>query len=110
LSGFFSLLVYESVLGQSHLLVGASGAVFGLLLAFATYFPTATLLIFGIIPVRAPVLAVGYMALEVVNIITRVGGNVAHLTHLAGAVFAFVYLVVRLRINPIREFRDGGRY
>ena len=36
-------------------------------------------------------------------------GNVAHLTHLAGFGFAYLYLLIRLRINPVREFLDSRR-
>jgi membrane associated rhomboid family serine protease len=110
LAGVFSLFFYALTGAYNIPLVGASGAIFGVLLAFATYYPTATILVFGIIPVRAPVLVIGFTALEVFSIITGRRGNVAHLTHLAGFLFAFLYLVIRLRINPIREFRDSSRY
>ncbi len=110
LSGFFSLLFYWLTGAFTIFLVGASGAVFGVLLAFATYYPTATILVFGIVPVRAPILVVGYAAIEIVSMLSRNRGNVAHLTHLAGFLFAFIYLMLRLRINPIREFKDSSRY
>ena len=110
LAGVLSFVVYVLTGTYYVALVGASGAVFAVLLAFATYFPTATILIFGIIPVRAPILVIGYAALELFNMFTRTGGNVAHMTHLIGFAVAFVYLVVRLRINPITVFRNSSRY
>ena len=109
-AGLFSLGVYWMTGSMRVILLGASGAVFGLLLAFATFFPTATILVFGILPVRAPILVIGYAGLELFNMFTRSGGGVAHLTHLAGLLFAFLYLVIRLRINPITVFRESGRY
>jgi len=110
LAGLFSLAVYVATGAYAVWLLGASGAIFAVLLAYATYYPTSTILIFGIIPVKAPVLIVGYAAIEVFSMFSRNRGNVAHLTHLAGFLFAYLYLLVRLRINPIREFLNTRRY
>lgn len=110
LAGLLSFAVYVATGTFNVALVGASGAVFAVLLAFATFFPTATILLFGIIPVRAPLLVLGYAALELFNMVSRTGGNVAHMTHLIGFAVAFLYLVVRLRINPITVFRNSSRY
>ena len=110
LAGVLSFGVYWLTGTYNVALVGASGAVFAVLLAFATYFPTATILLFGIIPIRAPILVLGYAALELFNMLSRTGGNVAHMTHLIGFGVAFLYLVVRMRINPITVFRDSSRY
>lgn len=110
LAGLLSFGVYVLTGTYNVALVGASGAIFAVLLAFATYYPTSTILLFGIIPIRAPILVIGYAAIELFNMFTRTGGNVAHMTHLFGFAVAFLYLVVRLRINPITEFRDARRY
>lgn len=110
LAGLLSFAVYVATGTFNVALVGASGAVFAVLLAFATFFPTATILVFGIIPVRAPLLVLGYAALELFNMVSRTGGNVAHMTHLIGFAVAFIYLLVRLRINPITVFRNSSRY
>ena len=109
LAGLFSLLVYWATGAYQVWLVGASGAVFAVLLAYATYYPRSTILIFGIIPVKAPVLIIGYAAIEIFSMFSRNRGNVAHLTHLAGFGVAFLYLLIRLRINPVREFLDSRR-
>jgi rhomboid family protein len=84
--------------------VGASGAIFGLLLGFASFFPDARIFIFGILPMRAPVAVLLYAGIEVFLQITNFQSGVAHLTHLAGIVFAYLYLVVRFGINPITIF------
>lgn len=110
LAGLFSLLVYWLTGAYYVWLIGASGAVFAVLLAYATYYPTSTILIFGILPVRAPVLIVGYTAIELFSLFGRTQSNVAHLTHLAGFGFAYLYLLIRLRINPVREFMGSRRY
>jgi membrane associated rhomboid family serine protease len=90
--------------------VGASGAIFGLLLAFAAIFPEARILLFFIIPMRAPVAVLIFAGIEVFFIVTGMMGNISHLGHLAGIVFAFIYLVARLNINPIKVFFGRNRY
>jgi membrane associated rhomboid family serine protease len=75
-------------------MVGASGAVFGILAAFAIIFPNVELrLLFPPIPVRAKYLIGFYIAFEVYRIIAnRPDDNVAHFAHLGGALFAFILL------------------
>jgi membrane associated rhomboid family serine protease len=104
LAGFFSLAVYWFTGSYYVFLLGASGAVFAVLLAFATYFPNAEIYIFGILPVRASVLVIGYTGIELFSQISGRGGNIAHLTHLAGFAFAYVYFLVRHRISPWKRF------
>ncbi|MFW5812070.1 MAG: rhomboid family intramembrane serine protease [Alkalispirochaetaceae bacterium] len=107
LAGLFSLLVYYLTGAYYVFLLGASGAVYAVLLAFATYFPYARIFLFGILPIPAPVLVLGFAALSLFSQLGGGGGNVAHLTHLAGFAFGLLYFVLRLRINPIRVFLDS---
>lgn len=110
LAGVFSFIVY-SLTGQYNVyLLGASGAVYAVLLAFATYFPSSTIYIMGIIPIRAPVLVLIFTAIAVFSQVFNYGGNVAHLTHLAGFGIAYLYFLVRLGINPISVFMRNGRF
>lgn len=114
IAGLFSVGYYwwtgpVTAYGQPVVLVGASGAVFGVLLAFATYFPSATIMIFGIIPMRAAVLVLVYTGITIVSMFGRGGSNVAHFTHLAGFIVAYGYLWGRLRINPGRVLIDSLR-
>ena len=108
-AGLISLGVFWVTGAYQVFLMGASGAVFAVLLAFATYYPHARILLFGIFPIRAPVLVVGYAAIEIFSMFGRVRGNVAHLTHLAGFVVAYLYIRIRLRIDPVRVFLDSRR-
>lgn len=84
--------------------VGASGAVYGVLLAYATFYPDTRIIIFWLLPVRAPVAVLIFAALALYSELTGTASGVAHLTHLAGLVFGYLYLLVRLRINPLRVF------
>lgn len=109
LAGIFSFIVYLMTGMYGVILLGASGAVFAVLLAFAVYFPHANIYIFGILPVRAPVLVIGYTAIELFNQVFSMQSGVAHLTHLAGFAFAYLYLVIRMGINPMDSFTSGRR-
>lgn len=106
LSGIFSFIAYL-VAGVNVILVGASGAIFAVMLAFAVFYPHARIFVFGILPVKAPVLVVVYAAIELFNQVVGTRAGVAHLTHLAGFAFAYLYMVVRLKINPIKVFLDN---
>jgi membrane associated rhomboid family serine protease len=72
--------------------VGASGAVFGLLIAFAMMFPDVELmLIFLPIPIKAKYLIPVYALLELFfGVANFKGDNIAHFAHLGGALFGFL--------------------
>jgi membrane associated rhomboid family serine protease len=107
-SGLFSLVVYI-LWGQNVFLVGASGAIFAVLLAFAVYYPNAVVYLFFVIPIRTKVLVPLFAVLELAQEVFSINGGIGHLTHLAGFGVAFLYFVVRLGINPITSFKDSGQ-
>jgi membrane associated rhomboid family serine protease len=84
-------------------LMGASGAIFAVQLAYAVFFPQSIIYIWGILPLRAPVMVLGFTALEIVMMVTGLGGNVAHVTHLAGFGFGWLYFRLRFGISPWRR-------
>ena len=100
LAGVFSFLVYLFSGSLMVTLMGASGAIFAVQLAFAAFYPDSIIYLWGILPLRAPVMVLGFTALEVVFMVTGLGGNVAHATHLAGFAFGWIYFIVRFGINP----------
>jgi membrane associated rhomboid family serine protease len=104
LAGVASMGIYWITGQYSILLYGASGAVYGLTLAFAAFRPQARVLVFFLIPLRARSLVILYVAIELFSQLLYSYSGVAHLTHLAGFLFAFLYLLVRLRINAWTEF------
>lgn len=78
--------------------IGASGAVFGLLLAFGMLFPEAELLVFFFIPMKAKYLVVVYGGIELYLQVTSGGqSSVSHLGHLGGLVFGLIYFMVTRR-------------
>lgn len=86
----FSLLLYPMI-GPS-VVIGASGAVFGLLLAFALNWPNAPIYIWGILPVPAKWFVSVLGALAFISTLSGGGGGVAHWAHLGGLATGFVYL------------------
>jgi membrane associated rhomboid family serine protease len=70
--------------------VGASGAVFGILLGFGMLFPnTQLMLLFPPIPIKAKYFVMGYGAIELYLGFSNSGGNVAHFAHLGGMLFGY---------------------
>ncbi len=75
--------------------VGASGAIYGVLLAFGMLFPnTPLLLLFPPIPIRAKYFVLLYGGLEFYLAITQPGSSVAHAAHLGGMIFGFILIKV----------------
>lgn len=71
--------------------VGASGAVFGVLLGFGMLFPnTQLMLIFPPIPIRAKYFVIGYGALELYLALAQPGSSIAHVAHLGGMLFGYI--------------------
>lgn len=70
---------------------GASAAVLACVIAYATLFPDREVLVF-FIPVRARILALILVAFDVVPLMMQEGGGVAHLAHLGGAAFGYLYI------------------
>ncbi|MDR2795252.1 MAG: rhomboid family intramembrane serine protease [Spirochaetaceae bacterium] len=102
LAGFFSFIVFLFTGAALVPLLGASGAIFAVQLAFAAFFPDTILRIWCILPLRAPVMVLVFTAIELFSTIFGVANGVAHLTHLAGFGFGWIYFLVRFRANPLR--------
>ena len=81
-----------SLMFPHQMIVGASGAVFGTLLAYAMYWPDNPIYIYGIFPVKAKFLVAFFIGITLFYALFGGGGNVAHLAHLGGAAAAFLYL------------------
>ena len=83
--------IYQSAINVPT--VGASGAVFGILLAFGMMYPNAELmLLFLPIPIKAKWFVAGYGVLELFLGFTRTGSNIAHFAHVGGMLFGFILI------------------
>lgn len=87
-------LAIQYFTGDENLAVGASGAVFGILVAFAMTFPNTELyLMFIPIPIKAKWAVIGLVAIDLFGGIFKfTGDNIAHFAHLGGALTGFILL------------------
>lgn len=102
LCGALSLALYVLTGSWYVFLTGASGAVFAILLAYAVLYPRSVIYVWGIVPVAAPLLVLGYAAFETLYLVTGTRQGVAHATHLIGFAVSWLYCLVRFGINPVR--------
>ena len=87
--------------------VGASGAVYGILLAFGMIFPNERIFIFPLpVPVKAKWFVMFYVALELFYTLCSPGDGVAHTAHLGGMLFGF--LMIRYWRKQTDAYRNGG--
>jgi membrane associated rhomboid family serine protease len=106
LAGIFSFIFYFLTGSTGVILMGASGAIFAVELAYATFFPDSIIYLWGILPLRAPVMVLGFTALELMSsVFGSRGSGVAHFTHLAGFGFAWLYFLIRFGIDPWKRLR-----
>ena len=84
LAAALTQLVVSAVLGSIAPTIGASGGLFGLLLAFAMIFPNRIILLFFVIPMRAKWLVALYGILELYQGVYVMNSGVAHFAHLGG--------------------------
>jgi membrane associated rhomboid family serine protease len=75
--------------------VGASGAIYGLLLAFGMLFPNSILYVYMAIPMKAKYLIMIFVAIELyLGFMNRSGDNVAHFAHLGGMLFGLIFILI----------------
>jgi membrane associated rhomboid family serine protease len=86
-------------------IIGASGAVFGVLLAFARYYPRERIYIWAVIPVESRILVIFLALFSVWAGFSGAGGNVAHFAHLGGFVGGWLYLKAIERYSAAARFK-----
>ncbi len=89
LSGFI-WLVLNLLSGTAAMLIGASGAVTGIMVLFVLHYPTRTLLFWGVFPIPVWILATLQLLQDIFGAVTR-SGQVAYTAHLTGAAFAYLF-------------------
>ena len=85
--------------------VGASGAIYGILLAFGMLFPNSQMFVFPIpFPVKAKYFVMGYAALEIFLGLGASTDGVAHFAHLGGMIFGFILIMYWRKKNNNGQF------
>lgn len=111
--------LFHAFFGGQSMMVGASAAIFGVMLAYAMHWPRDEIYLFGIVPMRVATLVALLAAVNLLLGVSAAGGGgpagVAYLAHLGGFVFAFVYLKkpqhvgidqLRQRVSPAPDVTD----
>jgi len=76
--------------------VGASGAIFGILIAYAVMFPDSMVLMFFIFPMKMKYAVVFLVGINLLGAVSGSGSGIAYLAHLGGGLFGYWYLKSRL--------------
>jgi len=87
--------------------IGASGAIFGVMLAFGLEFPDIVLLLFFVVPLRARYAVFVYGGIELLMLLTGTMQRVGHFTHLAGLFFGYLYYLIAVK-DVFRRVRAGA--
>ena len=103
-AGLFALLPLPAFFDALH--IGASGAVYGVLLAFGLLFPSAQVYLLGILPMSARHMVILFGFISLAGSLSATSGGVSHIAHLGGLVVGYV-LLRRDGLIPRRQSRLG---
>jgi len=90
--------------------IGASGAIFGVMIAFGMLFPDRYIFLWFLIPIKAKYL-IGFLFVLEIFWIGNAGSDVAHLAHLGGAIAGFIFIMLDKRIDvPLKHMLNRSGY
>ena len=81
--------------------VGASGAVYGLLLAFGMMFPNSMIYLYFLLPIKAKWFVIAYAVIELVTGVFSSGDHVAHFAHLGGMLVGLIIILIWKKKNRL---------
>jgi membrane associated rhomboid family serine protease len=87
--------------------IGASGAIYGLLLAFGMLFPEQEILFMFLFPLKAKYVVIIYGAIAFLGSF-QVGGTVSNLAHLGGMIFGYFYIKTQFSRRRVRAAAGSG--
>lgn len=102
-AGISNLLI-GPLFGPAGPTVGASGAIYGVLIAFGMMYPDRPIFVYFLLPIRARYFVLLYIMLELYAGVTGTSDGIAHFAHLGGAAVGFIYIVIDQGRSPL------GRY
>ncbi len=112
LGAAFTQLFISPMFGAAGPTVGASGAIYGVLIAYGILFPDRPIFIYFLLPIKARYFVILYILIELFSGVTGTQDGVAHFAHLGGAAVGFIMLMLDQRgIEWKRLFpRKSPRY
>ncbi|HUL02030.1 MAG TPA: rhomboid family intramembrane serine protease [Gemmatimonadales bacterium] len=112
---FFGLYFVSGLVGAlaslttpTAAIVGASAAIFGVMLGYARYWPTDLIFVWGIVPIPARWFVIGMTALSLFAGFGGMQAGVAHFAHLGGFLGGWLYLKWLERYSPAAKFRAAA--
>jgi membrane associated rhomboid family serine protease len=105
------LMTVDQVMNLSST-IGASGAVYAILLAFGMTFPNERIFIFPLpVPIKAKWFVMIYAAIELFSAMSSVGDHVAHMAHIGGMLFGFLLILYwRKHPNDFFDINQGRQF
>ena len=97
-----------TVAGPHSITLGASGAVFGVMLAYAVYWPDRELLFMMFFPLKTKYVVLLYAGVSFFSMVSGSGSGISHVGHLGGFIAGFVYLRYIRNINVLKSLSLGG--
>jgi hypothetical protein len=109
-AGLFQIFLTPLLTGLAAPTIGASGAIYGILIAFGVIFPNRYIFLYFIIPVKAKYLIAFMIIIEFFAISPE--SNIAHLAHLGGALAGLIFILLDKNTDaPIKSiFRGSSSY
>jgi membrane associated rhomboid family serine protease len=108
-----ALINLATTVGDPYPTVGASGAIYGVLLAFGMMFPDRYIFLYFLFPIKAKYFVAGYAAIEFLSGLgSRTmgsGSNIAHFAHLGGMLVGFLYITIRRQGWSLPKWRNRTR-
>jgi hypothetical protein len=102
-AGLFQLFLTPLLGASPAVTIGASGAVYGVLIGFALMFPDRPIYLYFLLPIKAKYL-VGFLIILEFLLVDSAGSNVAHLAHLGGALAGFLFIMFDSTIDvPLKR-------
>jgi len=103
-AGIFTVIV---TYGSTSPVIGASGAVLGVLIAFAVLWPNRMVYLYFLIPIKVKYLMIGIVGLDLLFAFSGSGDNVAHWTHVGGAALGIIYMKGGAILRRLSSRFDG---
>ena len=82
--------------------IGASGAIYGLLLAYGLTYPNRLVYLYGIVPIKVKFMVIGMGVIAFFASMTSTNSTVSHITHIAGMVVGLIYLQSKLNFKNLK--------
>ncbi|MBN2402982.1 MAG: rhomboid family intramembrane serine protease [Spirochaetes bacterium] len=111
---FMNFIVFAQY-GYAPITIGASGAIYGILLAYGMIWPNREVLLYFLFPVKIKYLVIGFGIIEFLGTISSAagaGGTISHIGHLGGLFSGFVFIIYKRKKSRLKnknEASTGGK-